>query len=92
VAEPTDLGRIELEIIIELLRRLQSAFPGFTDEQAITLAEAVLAVGPAKRRKLLESLLIATASRSTLAKASDSPVLRSTVCSHGYIVGKCPLC
>jgi len=92
VAEPTNISGEELELVIEFLRRLQAAFGAITEEQLLEIAQAGVAVGPAKRRRLLRSLLIATASRSTAAKAGDPLLLKSMVCPHGLIVGRCPLC
>jgi hypothetical protein len=92
VTEPAQISREELDLVIEFLRRLQESFGGISEAHLLELAQAIAAVGPAKRRRLLGALLIATANRGTATKAADSLLLKSTVCPHGFLVGKCPLC
>ena len=92
MAKPSDISREELELVIEFLRRLQTAVGAIPEEQLLALAEALVSIGPTERRKLLGSLLIATASRSTAAKAGDAHLSKSMVCPHGFLVGRCPLC
>jgi hypothetical protein len=93
LADTEERQRQDLQLATALVRQINAAVPALTEEQAVELVQALLAVGPKKRRRLLLTLLQVTKGNVGVGKAAGrSQVLKSMFCTHDYPVGRCPIC
>jgi hypothetical protein len=93
LAETRGQRQQDLKLIAALVRQINAATPASTEAQALELANALLAVGPRKRRRLLVALLQATKGDVGISKAAlRTRPPQSMFCQHDYPVGRCPIC
>jgi hypothetical protein len=86
----------ENELTAEVLHRLEVAFGPITEDQLKAFVGALVLMGHRKRLRVLGALLIITASGSqqspTRSSAPSALSKATSVCIHGLILGRCPLC
>lgn len=95
MADTEEQRQQDLKLVTALIRQINATTPALTEDQAVELANALLAVGPRKRRRLLLALLQATKGDVGVGlgkAATRTGAPRSMFCQHDYPIGRCPIC